>query len=73
MVDGFHWTKVTSKQLRFIYEAVTLQPTPQRMRELATMIDERMAGLFGASNRPEQSPLCIAEPGASDNVPHNKA
>lgn len=76
MVDGFHWTKVTSKQLRFIYEAVTLQPTPQRMRELATMIDERMAGLFGASNRPgqpKQSPLCIAEPGAPDNVHHNKA
>ena len=28
MVDGFHWTRVTSKQLRFLYEEVTTLPTP---------------------------------------------
>ncbi len=39
MVDGFHWTRVTSKQLRFLYEAVTLQPAPPHMYELAARID----------------------------------
>lgn len=39
MVDGFHWTRVTSKQLRFLYEEVTTQPPPPQMRELATAID----------------------------------
>jgi hypothetical protein len=39
MVDGFHWTRVTSKQLRFLYEAVTFQPAPPHMYELAAKID----------------------------------
>ena len=39
MVDGFHWTRVTSKQLRFLYEEVTTQPPPPQMRELAAAID----------------------------------
>jgi len=39
MVDGFHWTRVTSKQLRFLYEAVTLIPAPAHMYELAARID----------------------------------
>lgn len=39
MLDGFHWTRVTSKQLRFLYEEVTLLPAPRRMRELAAAID----------------------------------
>lgn len=39
MVDGFHWTRVTSKQLRFLYEAVTLHPAPPHMYELAARID----------------------------------
>lgn len=39
MVDGFHWTRVTSKQLRFLYEAVTLVPAPPHMYELAARID----------------------------------
>lgn len=39
MVDGFHWTRVTSKQLRFLYEAVTLHPAPSHMYELAARID----------------------------------
>lgn len=38
-VDGFHWTRVTSKQLRFLYEEVTTLPPPPRMRELAAAID----------------------------------
>lgn len=74
MVDGFHWTKVTSKQLRFIYEAVTLQPTPRYMHELASMIDRRMSELFGTSkpsDQTEQNSLCDAEPHAAHNV-HDK-
>ena len=39
MVDGFHWTRVTSKQLRFLYEEVTTLPPPPQMRELAAAID----------------------------------
>lgn len=39
MVDGFHWTRVTSKQLRFLYEPVTELPTPPHMQELAARID----------------------------------
>lgn len=43
MVDGFHWTRVTSKQLRFLYEAITLLPAPQHMYELAAKIDRSPA------------------------------
>ena len=39
MGDGFHWMRVTSKQLRFLYEEVTTLPPPPRMRELAAAID----------------------------------
>jgi hypothetical protein len=39
MVDGFHWTRVTSKQLRFLYEDITTQPTPEQMNQLAAAID----------------------------------
>jgi transglutaminase-like putative cysteine protease len=44
MVDGFHWTKVTSKQLRFLYEDVTTRPPPEHMTELAAKIDTRLTG-----------------------------
>jgi transglutaminase-like putative cysteine protease len=43
MVDGFHWTKVTSKQLRFLYEDVTMLPAPEHMTKLAAKIDNRLA------------------------------
>lgn len=49
MVDGFHWTRVTAKQLRFLYEAVTLTPAPPHMRELATRIDQRQNGMSATS------------------------
>lgn len=42
MVDGFHWTRVTSKQLRFLYEEVTTRPPPPQMRELAAAIDRSL-------------------------------
>jgi hypothetical protein len=43
MVDGFYWTRVTSKQLRFLYEPVTELPTPPHMQELAARIDRAVA------------------------------
>lgn len=43
MVDGFHWTRVTSKQLRFLYEAITLVPAPPHMYELAARLDRDRA------------------------------
>jgi hypothetical protein len=39
MVDGFHWMRVTAKQLRFLYEEITTLPPPPQMRELAAAID----------------------------------
>ena len=38
MGDGFHWTRVTTKQLRFLYEEVTLQPAPPQMHELVARL-----------------------------------
>jgi hypothetical protein len=49
MSDGFHWTRVTSKQLRFLYETVTLSPAPQYMYELVARVDG------GGSARPAGS------------------
>ncbi len=53
MVDGFHWTRVTSKQLRFLYEPVTLVPAPPRMHELAARLDQ--TGATGAPNPVSQN------------------
>lgn len=55
MVDGFHWTRVTSKQLRFLYEAVTLSPAPAAMYELAAKIDQKLAD--GATSDPTPDAL----------------
>jgi hypothetical protein len=44
MVDGFHWTRVTSKHLRFLYEDITQTPVPAHIRELAERTDRRLAG-----------------------------
>jgi hypothetical protein len=45
MRDGFHWTRVTAKQLRFLYEEVTRQAPPSYMRELAAKIEHRLREL----------------------------
>lgn len=50
MVDGFHWTRVTSKQLRFLYETITQLPTPPHMYELAARIDAARAAGEDAEN-----------------------
>jgi hypothetical protein len=43
-IDGFHWTRVTSKLLRFLYEEVTLLPPTAQMSELVAAIDRRLPG-----------------------------
>jgi hypothetical protein len=58
MVDGFHWTRVTSKHLRFLYEDVTTQPTPPQMSQLAAAIDRGL----DAQARPGNAPLPPDEP-----------
>ena len=50
MVDGFHWTRVTSKQLRFLYEDITALPAPPKMKELADAIDRGLAAASGATD-----------------------
>ena len=52
MVDGFHWTRVTSKQLRFLYEDITTLPPPPQMSELAAAIDRGLEANAGAGNPP---------------------
>lgn len=49
MVDGFHWTRVTSKQLRFLYETVTLTPLPEQMHALAAKVDRKLAPVGSAA------------------------
>jgi len=53
LVDGFHWTRVTSKQLRFVYEEIATLPPPQKMKELADAIDRGLAAASGAPTPPE--------------------
>jgi len=55
MVDGFHWTRVTSKQLRFLYEDVTTLPPPPEMQELAAAIDRGLATASGVITLPAPS------------------
>lgn len=62
MVDGFHWTRVTSKQLRFLYEAVTMSPAPPHMYELAAKLD---AALSRPKAAPQQPPALGSETGTS--------
>ena len=52
MVDGFHWTRVTSKQLRFLYEEITQAPLPEHMRELARNTDRNLTAGQQASAQP---------------------
>ena len=62
MVDGFHWTRVTSKQLRFLYEEITQSPVPERMRELARSTDRSLAGGSG-------QPQPLAQPATPESPP----
>ena len=55
MVDGFHWTRVTSKQLRFLYEDITTLPPPPTMHELADAIDRGLSAASGAMTPLEPS------------------
>jgi hypothetical protein len=55
MVDGFHWTRVTSKQLRFLYEDITTLPPPPKMQELADAVDRGLAAASGAMTPPASS------------------
>ena len=52
MLDGFHWTRVVSKQLRFLYEEITTLPPPPKMKELAEDIDRGLAAASGATAPP---------------------
>jgi hypothetical protein len=63
MVDGFHWTRVTSKQLRFLYEAVTLTPAPPAMYELAAKIDQSLAAKIDSSPARAPDGAASSEPG----------
>ncbi len=67
MVDGFHWTRVTSKHLRFLYEAVTLTPVPPAMYELAAKIDRILAGNASAPPRAEAAAADGASPKGDDS------
>ena len=64
MGDGFHWTRVTSKQLRFLYEEVTTLPPPPQMLELAAAIDRgldavaRSQQVGGSEKTAEAQPAC---------------
>lgn len=52
MVDGFHWTRVTSKQLRFLYEDITTLAPPPRMSDLAAAIDRGLEAAAHADDPP---------------------
>jgi hypothetical protein len=52
MVDGFHWTRVTSKQLRFLFEEITTLPPPPQMSELATAIDRGLEAIARSQPSP---------------------
>jgi len=64
MGDGFHWMRVTSKQLRFLYEEVTTLPPPPQMRELAAAIDRDLDAVAhsqqvgGSEKTTEAQPAC---------------
>jgi hypothetical protein len=45
MIDGFHWTRVTSKHLRFLCEEITQATLPQHMCELAALSDRTLAAM----------------------------
>jgi len=52
MVDGFFWTRVTSKYLGFLYEDIAFEDLPAPMRERAQSVDAV----------PEAPPIKLAAP-----------
>ncbi len=66
MVDGFHWTRVTSKQLRFLYEAVTLTPVPEQMHALAANVDRKLAP--AGSNSMSSTGILAADHAAAEQI-----
>jgi hypothetical protein len=58
MRDGFHWTRITAKQLRFLYEDVTQQAPPPQMRELVAKIEDCLRQLA----QPGEEKRCDATP-----------
>ena len=62
MLDGFHWTRVVSKQLRFLYEEITTLPPPPKMKELAEDIDRGLAAASGATASQPSGDIPNAEP-----------
>jgi hypothetical protein len=71
MVDGFHWTRVTSKQLRFLYEEITQSPVPEHMRELARNTDRNLAG--GEAQPQELAQPATPEPTAEARTERDAA
>jgi hypothetical protein len=65
MVDGFQWTRVTSKHLRFLYEEITQSPVPEHMRELALNTDRSVAAGSGQPQAAAQPTITEATPEAS--------
>jgi hypothetical protein len=55
MHNGFHWTRVTSKQLRFLHEEITRLPPPPKMKELAGAIDRGLVAVARAKASPDAS------------------
>ena len=62
MVDGFHWTRVTSKQLRFLYEEITQAPVPEHMRELARNTDRNLTAGSGQQQQALAQPQMPESP-----------
>jgi hypothetical protein len=79
MVDGFHWTRVTSKQLRFLYEEITQSPVPEHMRELARYTDRSLAGGSGEphaltqSAAPDPAPEACADRDVAVRNPNSRS
>ena len=64
MIDGFHWTRALSKQLRFLCEEVALLPVPQRLKALAEAADRILA----AQANPDAPPTAGATSGAGPSA-----
>jgi len=79
MVDGFHWTRVTSKQLRFLYEEITQSPVPEHLRELARKTDLSLTRGSGQPQptaqpaMPESSPEACIDGDAAVRNPNSRS
>jgi hypothetical protein len=59
MIDGFHWTRVTAKQLRFIYDDVTLEKPTAQMQQLALAAEQALSfspGYAGTGSQVRDQP-----------------